>query len=95
MQTSKRLRVWRVIARRHPSAFLLAAQLLSLLLYPLMDETPSGRLLFGAVAVVVRVRGTVQLTLSTFGPLGRFTPAFRAAAVPRLHASATEIARRL
>ncbi len=53
MQTSRRLRVWGVIARRHPSAFLLAAQLLSLLLYPLMDETPTGRLLFGAVAIVV------------------------------------------
>ena len=53
MQTSRRLRVWGVIARRHPSAFLLAAQLLSLLLYPLMDETPNGRLMFGAVAVVV------------------------------------------
>jgi hypothetical protein len=39
--------------RRHPSALLLAAQLLSLLLYPLMDDTPSGRVLFGAVALVV------------------------------------------
>ena len=29
---------WRVKARRHPSAFLLAAQLLSLVLYPLFDE---------------------------------------------------------
>ncbi len=44
---------WKRLARRHPSAFLLAAQLLSLLLYPLMDETQSGRLLFGAVALVV------------------------------------------
>lgn len=41
------------LARRHPSAFLLAAQLVSLLLYPLMDQTHSGRLLFGAVALVV------------------------------------------
>ena len=48
-----RLRVWGLIARRHPSAFLLAAQLLSLLLYPLMDESTNGRLLFGAVALVV------------------------------------------
>ncbi len=53
MQTSRKLRLWGLIARRHPSAFLLAAQLFSLLLYPLMDETPNGRLLFGAVAVVV------------------------------------------
>ena len=49
----RRLKLWRVIAARHPSAFLLAAQLLSLLLYPLMDETSSGRMLFGGVAVVV------------------------------------------
>ena len=46
-------RPWTVLARRHPSAFLLAAQLLSLLLYPSMDDTSSGRLLFGAVALVV------------------------------------------
>lgn len=39
--------------RNHPSALLLAAQLLSLLLYPLMDDTQSGRVLFGAVALVV------------------------------------------
>lgn len=41
------------LLRRHPSAFLLAAQLLSLVLYPSMDDSPSGRLLFGAVGVVV------------------------------------------
>jgi hypothetical protein len=46
-------RPWAVLARRHPSAFLLAAQLLSLLLYPSIDDTASGRLLFGAVALVV------------------------------------------
>jgi len=46
-------RPWAVLARRHPSAFLLAAQLLSLLVYPSMDETSGGRLLFGAVALVV------------------------------------------
>lgn len=40
-------------ARHHPSALLLAAQLLSLLLYPWMDNTQEGRLLFGAVALVV------------------------------------------
>ena len=48
-----RWRMWSVLARRQPSAFLLAAQLLSLLLYPLMDNTQTGRLLFGAVALVV------------------------------------------
>ena len=46
-------RPWTALARRHPSAFLLAAQLLSLLIYPSMDDTASGRLLFGAVALVV------------------------------------------
>lgn len=53
MAAIPRLQLWGLIARRHPSAFLLAAQLLSLLLYPLMDDTQSGRLLFGAVALVV------------------------------------------
>ena len=48
-----RARRWRVIAQRHPSAFLLAAQLLSLLLYPLVDDSRGGRMLFGAVALVV------------------------------------------
>lgn len=46
-------RTWTLLTHRHPSAFLLAAQLLSLLLYPLMDKTHAGRLLFGAVALVV------------------------------------------
>lgn len=40
-------------AVEHPSALLLAAQLLSLLLYPLVDDTHSGRVLLGAVALVV------------------------------------------
>ena len=53
MFSSTRLYLWGLVARRHPSAFLLAAQLLSLLIYPLMDDTTSGRLLFGAVALVV------------------------------------------
>ncbi|MFC7302154.1 ion channel [Cognatiluteimonas weifangensis] len=46
-------RPWAALARRQPSAFLLAAQLLSLLVYPSMDDTQGGRLLFGAVALVV------------------------------------------
>lgn len=53
MQASARLLLWGLIAKRHPSAFLLAAQLISLLLYPLVDDTVEGRLLFGAVALVV------------------------------------------
>jgi hypothetical protein len=41
------------LLHRHPSAFLLAAQLLSLVLYPTMDDSESGRVLVGAVGVVV------------------------------------------
>ncbi len=50
---SWRARRWRVVAKRHPSAFLLAAQLASLLVYPLMDGGSGSRLLFGAIALVV------------------------------------------
>ena len=53
MKASLRLHIWRRSAKRHPSAFLLAAQLLSLLVYPLIDNSPGGRVLFGAVALVV------------------------------------------
>ena len=41
------------LARGHPSAYLLAAQLLSLLLYPLMEGARDSRLLFGAATLVV------------------------------------------
>jgi drug/metabolite transporter superfamily protein YnfA len=41
------------LLRRHPSALLLAAQLLSLVLFPVMDNTANGRLLFAAVGTVV------------------------------------------
>lgn len=44
---------WRVSARRHPSGFLLAAQLLSLVIYPLFDDMASGRVVFGAFGVLV------------------------------------------
>lgn len=44
---------WPLLAARHPSGLLLAAQLLSLLLYPLMDDSRDGRVLFSAVALVV------------------------------------------
>lgn len=53
MQASAQWHLWRMLAARHPSAFLLAAQLSSLLVYPLMDDTQAGRLLFSAVALVV------------------------------------------
>lgn len=48
-----RLLRWVLLTQRHPSALLLAAQLVSLILYPLMDDTQTGRVLFGAVALVV------------------------------------------
>lgn len=38
---------------RHPSAALLAVQLLGVLLYPFMENTPTGRALFGAFGLVV------------------------------------------
>lgn len=44
---------WRVSARRHPSAFLLAAQLLSLLLFPTLDDAAGGRVIFGAFSALV------------------------------------------
>jgi hypothetical protein len=39
--------------RRNPSAGLLAVQLLGLLMYPLMEASPSSRALFGAFGLVV------------------------------------------
>lgn len=44
---------WQRAWRHHPAGFLLAAQLLSLVVYSLVDDSPIGRVLFGAVAVVV------------------------------------------
>jgi hypothetical protein len=48
-----RLRLWARLAQRHPSAFLLAAQLLGLLLHPLVDDANDGRLLLGAATLIV------------------------------------------
>lgn len=44
---------WRSLASRHPSAFLLAAQLLSMALYALFDGSLGGQLLLGALGVLV------------------------------------------
>lgn len=44
---------WLAVARRHPSAWLLAVQLLGVLLYPAMEETAGGRALFGAFGIAV------------------------------------------
>lgn len=46
-------RNWRVLARRHPSAFLLLAQLVSLVLYAVFDGSSNGRALLGAFGVLV------------------------------------------
>lgn len=45
----------RTLLRYHPSAFLLAAQLLSLMLYAFNDDIPGGRALLSALGVVVLV----------------------------------------
>lgn len=44
---------WRGLARTHPSAFLLAAQLVSLVLYAAFGENSSGRALLGTFGVVI------------------------------------------
>jgi len=44
---------WLAVARRHPSAWLLAVQLLAVLLYPAMDDTPGGRAALGAFGIAV------------------------------------------
>ena len=46
---------WCVLARHHPSAFLLAAQLVSLALYAAFEGAPSGRVLLGAFGTLVLV----------------------------------------
>ncbi len=46
---------WLAIARRHPSAWLLAVQLLGVLLYPAMDEAGASRALFGAFGLALWV----------------------------------------
>ena len=48
-----RRRRWHATARRHPSAFLLATQLLSLVLFPLLDHMVGGRIVFGAFSALV------------------------------------------
>lgn len=54
MTNRNRLNInWRGLARRHPSAFLLAAQFLSLILYATIDEHPSGRPLLSALGILI------------------------------------------
>lgn len=49
----RRIAHWPQVAASHPSALLLAAQLASLLAYPLLDETRDSRVMFSAGALVV------------------------------------------
>ncbi len=44
---------WRALTRRHPSAFLLSAQLLSLILYAAFDGSSSRRVLLGVLGVII------------------------------------------
>ncbi|HEY0974872.1 MAG TPA: potassium channel family protein [Solimonas sp.] len=44
---------WGRLLQRHPSAFLLTAQLLSLCLYPFLDGRPTSRIVFGACAALL------------------------------------------
>jgi hypothetical protein len=48
----------------HPSALLLFAQLASLLLYPIMVDSGSGRVVFGVVALVIVVLALAVVKLS-------------------------------
>jgi hypothetical protein len=44
---------WRALASHHPSAFLLAAQFFSLVLYAVLNDNPSGRAILGMFGVLV------------------------------------------
>lgn len=44
---------WRILASRHPSAFLLAAQLLSLVLYATLEGNTAARALLAAVGILI------------------------------------------
>ena len=44
---------WRALARTHPSTFLLAAQLISLVLYAIFDGSNNGRALLGVFGVLI------------------------------------------
>ncbi|WP_445394123.1 ion channel [Stenotrophomonas maltophilia] len=44
---------WLAIARRHPSAWLLGAQLLAVMLYPALDDTAAGRAALGMFGMAV------------------------------------------
>jgi len=52
---NKLLKNWPFLPRRHPSAFLLAAQLVSLVLYAVFEGVPSGGFFLGAFGALVLV----------------------------------------
>ena len=52
------------IARREPSAILLAAQLLAVLLYPFMEDSDAGRAVFSVVGI--GVLGLVLLAVRSY-----------------------------
>lgn len=52
MSVLRSTNAWSLL-HRHPSAFLLAVQLLGILLYPVMEDTDAGRALFGAFGIGV------------------------------------------
>ncbi|WP_229455495.1 ion channel [Massilia sp. KIM] len=52
--------------RRHPSAFLLLVQLAGMLLYPFIEETPAGHVVFNAFGIVV-LAFTIRMVRRTPG----------------------------
>ena len=66
-ETLAAMRRWPALGLAHPSALLLAAQLFSLLLYPLMEDAVDARVLFGAVALVVVPLAVVVVRRSRSG----------------------------
>jgi len=46
---------WRALASRHPSAFLFAAQIFSLILYAILDGNTNARTVLGAFGIVILV----------------------------------------
>ncbi len=57
---------WRTLANRHPSAFLLAAQLFSLLLYVMFDGSTGGRVLLNAVGILILILVVWVITHSPY-----------------------------
>jgi hypothetical protein len=75
----------RVIARYHPSAFLLGVQLLSLILYPALDDVASGRALLRAFGILVLALAVWVVTRSPAANWIAWTlaiPAFLLSLVP-------------